>query len=154
MSLLWRTATDQEPHGSFWHVTHDPHFLPSVDARPVTRSGWGRSTKPMLHVTKSPHYWSEVAGGDIGDGAYASDRQWAAEVEPTEEHPSVPRESPLSPETVLDPSKVRVKRVIPIEHAVAETTGYLGRNSVPRAYRYPGPDFPEGHPLSKRGEES
>ena len=52
------------------------------------------------------------------------------------DHPPVGRENPIHPQTVLDPRRVRVVRVIPIDAAIAETTGYYNNHFVARGYRY------------------
>lgn len=128
----------------FWHITGRKNFRPSSSVRPMARGGRAPMSGPGLHVTTDPHHWVAVAGGSDGT-PWAARRKWAVQVEPTEEHPAIQPEG-FAAETMLDPSKVRVKRVIPVEHAVAETTGYLNGSWVGRAYRYPGPDFP-----AKRG---
>lgn len=137
------SAEEQLNTQQFWHLTSRKDFKPSDKVRPVSGGGWHSASQPMLHVTTSPHYWARIAGGAMGT-PYAAKRRWAAEVEPTDEHPPVQRESALSPETVLDPTKVRVKRIIPTSEALKETTGYdpVSGASVPHGYRYDGPDFP------------
>lgn len=118
------------------------------------------SRVPALYVTRNPHYWYEIAGGWSGN-PYASGRKWAAEIEALEGHPPFPGrwgsgasptrsdvplekyyEDLILPETILDPRFVKVVRIIPIEEAIAETTGYLGSRYVGQNYRYQGPDFP------------
>jgi hypothetical protein len=41
--------------------------------------------------------------------------------------------------------------VIPVQHAIAEETGYLEGKYVGH-YRYPGPDFPEKKPRKKKDQ--
>jgi ADP-ribose pyrophosphatase YjhB (NUDIX family) len=88
----------------------------------------------MLYATTSPFYWHGVSGG--GEGPWTKGRAWAAELELLPGHPPVKRENPLRPQTILDPEFVRVKRVIPVEHAIAEETGYLGGDYVGSDYTY------------------
>ena len=131
-----RVITESKP---IWHLTRRKDFRPSTGVRPVTNQGMDRATGPALFGTTSPHYWAEIAGGFMGK-AWAQGRKWAAELD-VSGHPPVPTEHPQQPESYLDPAKVTVKRIIPVEHAIAETTGYLGEKYVGH-YRYPGPDFP------------
>lgn len=108
---------------TLWHITKDRNFRPDPDFRPVSRGGWDIARKPTLYATTSPSYWHERSGG--GGGPWTRGRKWAAELELLPGHPPVKRENPLLPQTILDPEFVRVKRVIPVEHAMAEETGYL-----------------------------
>ena len=123
----------------FWHLTSRKDFKPSATVRPRAGGGRRNADQPTLYATTSPHYWAAVAGGADGK-PYGAGRRWAAEIEPTEDHPPIQHGHQ---EVVLDPTKVRVKRIIPTTEAIKETTGYDENNrSVPRGYRYQGPDFP------------
>jgi hypothetical protein len=122
-----------------WHITKDRNFRPDPDYRPPTSGGMDVARKPTIYATTSPFYWHRVSGG--GEGPWTSGRAWAAELEVLPGHPPIRRENPLRPQTVLDPSFVRVKRVIPVEHAIAEETGYLGDEWVGSDYRYKSADL-------------
>tara|TARA_Y100000310_G_scaffold339628_1_gene432883 strand:+ start:1420 stop:2607 length:1188 start_codon:yes stop_codon:yes gene_type:complete len=130
-SLMARTAARSKP---LWHITKNRNFKPDRDFRPVSTGGMDIAREPTLFATTSPHYWHEVSGG--GMGAYTKGRKWAAELEVLPGHPPLKRENPLRPETMLDPAFVRVKRVVPVEHAIAEETGYLDNEWVGRNYVY------------------
>jgi len=119
---------------TLWHITKDRNFRPDPDFRPVSGGGWDTARKPMIYATTSPLYWHRVSGG--GEGPWTKGRAWAAELELLPGHPPVKRENPLRPQTILDPEFVRVKRVIPVEHAIAEETGYLGNEYVGGDYIY------------------
>lgn len=128
----------------YWHLTNNPRFKPSADHRPPTRGGRDVATTPMLFVTQNPLYWTSVAGGSMG-AAWASNRKWAAEIEALPGHPPLPEyESAIGYETVVDPRYVRVVRIIPVDEAIAEQTGYDkdGNSTKTWPYRYSGPDFP------------
>ena len=119
---------------TLWHITKDRNFRPDPDFRPVSGGGWDTARKPMLYATTSPFYWHGMSGG--GEGPWTKGRAWAAELELLPGHPPVKWENPLRPQTILDPEFVRVKRVIPVEHAIAEETGYLGNEYVGGDYIY------------------
>lgn len=117
-----------------WHITKNRNFKPDRDFRPVSAGGMDTARRPTLFATTSPTYWHKVSGG--GMGPWTAGRRWAAELNILRGHPPIERESSLRPETVLDPNFVSVKRVIPIEHAIAEETGYLEGNWVGGNYVY------------------
>jgi hypothetical protein len=145
VALAYDPAEPRDVKGrwkTYWHLTDNPDFRPSSDVRPVTGGGYhGPSDKPMLHATSYPSLWKLMIGGSEESVPYAARREWAAEVRPRPDHPSFAREVFPDPEVHLDPAKVDVLRIIPVEHAIAEETGYLGSKYVGH-YRYPGPDFP------------
>lgn len=123
-----------------WHITRRKDFRPSDVYRPPVRGGYDTAIEPTLYATTDVNYWVSLAGGYMGR-AYASGRKWAAELELLPCHPPVELEDPGYPQTVLDPRCVRVVRIIPVEAAAAERTGWLGGHWVGE-YRYEGPDFP------------
>lgn len=135
VALRFASARKTAARGkTLWHITKDRNFWPDPDFRPVSGGGWDTARKPMLYATTSPFYWHGVSGG--GEGPWTKGRAWAAELELLPGHPPVKRENPLRPQTILDPEFVRVKRVIPVEHAIAEETGYLGNEYVGGDYIY------------------
>jgi GNAT superfamily N-acetyltransferase len=105
-----------------WHITSRKSFKPSTEFRPITAGGMNRAREPMLYATRDPNYWHNVSGG--GMGPWTRGRKWAAELELLPGHPPVARENPLRPQTQLDPAFVRVKRIIPVNEAIAEVTGW------------------------------
>lgn len=126
----------------YWHITGKRDFRPSSKVRPRALGGLGVSSTPRLYGTSSVHYWSSVAGGAQGR-PWAKGRKWAVELLITEGHPPIGEEYAESPEVVLDPRYVRVIRVIPVDQAVAEQTGWLtGADGASRwvgaGYRYAG----------------
>lgn len=112
----------------FWHITGRKNFTPSDKSRPWTRGGREKSSSPLLYTTTNPTLWGNHASWTRG-------RKWAVELDLSEVDEPVRRENDLAEVTVTQPSRVRVKRVIPVAHAVAEQTGYLNNRSVPKGWR-------------------
>lgn len=123
----------------YWHATSRKNFKPSSSARPwrMRYGGLERSDKPSLYATSSLHYWANIAGGSMGK-PWAKGRKWAAELLILEGHPPIVSEHFERPEVILDPNYVCVLRVIPLEHAIAEQTGWLNGKFVGN-YRYQEP---------------
>jgi hypothetical protein len=122
-------ADDDEHLGeqfTYWHITGRKRFRIDPEFRPQVARGIGGPTRdPGLFVTDSPASWAYHP--------YAEGRKWAAEVS----YPERADIEPTTREAIIDPARAALQRVIPIDEAIAETTGYHPkRGSVPKGYRY------------------